>query len=390
MRNLIETQEIVDKKEKEEILKWSIASLFFQPYIKEKGKKIVIDDKSANVIEKIKEALYEDIKIEIIIARKRVCIIKGSSVLISSLDKEEKFKIEQPFCLFVNEGNLFEVAGEELKNGILKIDDLKGKIISRIFSAGDIIFSHAQFSSIFGINLIGVERIDNNRHDSKEAVIREGMIGAPRCIVSGLPWERADKIHPVSVIKLTPMIDIFGLYKKDAFIGRWMGLAYGSLLEEEFDLSQLRLWSQLTNRGKAKVAFILYNCFKGEMPIQWWKNLQGKELGEKDVDNPPYLLKKPKEMIIAFAIEGKQLALLSGLDEKNLEDLLMWADREEGKGRNRFLEDSEILTEFLGLTVKQGVYFFFIREKSPQKLNQKLLYKIHSKVLQELKRYFFP
>lgn len=386
MENFIGFQEIIDKEEKEKILTWSIASIFFKSDIKEKGNKIVIDGRSANVIEKIKEALIEGVKIEIITVRKRACVISRGNILVSPLGEEQnELKVERPFYLFVNEGNLFEVTVEELKNGTLRIEDLEGKIIPRIFSEGDLIYSHAPFSSIFGIKLMGVERVDKKPHGFKE-IGKEEMGVMPRCIVSGLPWESGDNIHPVSLIKLTPTVDIFDLYKKDAFLGSWIGLLYGHLLEEEFNLSQLRLWTQLTNRAEAKVAFILYNCFKGEMPVQWWKNLQGKELGEKDVDKIPHLLKKPRETTTAFAIEGKQLALLSGVTEKGMEDLLIWSDK---KQRNRFLENSKILSEFLGLTIKEGVYFFSIREPS-QKLNPQLLYKIHSNLLQELRRYAFP
>lgn len=362
MENFIEFKEIVDKKEREEILNRIVISLM--PF--------------RRLVAGITKELIKDTKIDIIIVRKRTCIIKGSSILAIPFDEEEK-EIQAVSALFyLDQGNLFEIAGGDLKDGILKIEDLKGKTIPRIFSEGDFIYPFSPINSFFGGGLM---------LGGKYKKYHEDTVEISRCIVSGLPWERAENIHPVSLIRLTPMVNIVDLYKKDFFLGVLMANAYGSLLEEDFSLSQLRLWSQLTNRGKAKVAFILYNCFKGEMPVQWWKNLQGKELGEKDVDKKIHLLKKPREMIMAFAIEGKQLALLSGVTEKELEDLLIWSDKNR---RNRFLEDSVILNDFLVLTVKEGVYFFSIRSKSSQKLNQGLLYKIHSKFLQELKRYFLP
>lgn len=235
----------------------------------------------------------------------------------------------------IKEGNMFELTGYELDENTWSAISPKSKIIHDIFAEGDVI---TDFHMYF------------NHYLLYEGVpIDYSFLSNSAGIIAGLPWER--KITPIQVIRIEHSVFThFVQPKSQEILAQYRLQALRFLLFKNF-WDKVRLTGQLTNSAKAKISAIIYQCFYGEFPINWWQQLDNKEFGAKPRQNS-YVLKKPRCFIKAFILQERAIAMLTGLSQKQIENTLL-----ETLQRDKYLSEYLSIKSIIGT----GSYEFAIK-----------------------------
>lgn len=322
MNQYIRIREL-SKKEKTEILEWG------------KEKDLWFFEDSPSGIERILKS-YD---IKILESNKRVPLIYGN----------ESRKMLSWYS--IRKGNLFEFIKKDLIRGVLKGAYLRGGTVTEIFSEGDVFqIIPGQFSPT-----------QNLEH-----------------IITGLPWDKGDKTFPVEVVKLV-LLDATDITLPFTTI-----TSNDIFLRKQIHFYKLRICSLLKD-ARAKLAYVLYLCFLGQVPLQWWKKLK-KEKEEGQKENKLTDLRKPLEPIIEFIISEDQLAILTGLTQKHFINVLPM-DKRESDSVYSFIEYLKIK--------KSGKMYEFSLQSTPDKFcpasfknRSGMITSFYTELLDELKTSF--
>lgn len=164
-------------------------------------------------------------------------------------------------------------------------------------------------------------------------------------IYAGLPFGKS--IWPLEIIKIEQE-EIERIFSGKKVEFSTFRLLHDSLYQYTYHqllFYKWRLAAQLNTTAEVKIFSVLYLCFLGQIPLKWWI-AKGKEI---NCGEDP---EKPRKYVDSFRIGRKELALLSGLNPRSVDEILngkIVLDKRKKKNINikSIFETDSVLTKFI-------------------------------------------
>ena len=214
----------------------------------------------------------------------------------------------------------------------------KRAAVLEIFGEGDVI--------IFGIDIFAFFNWGNSCMLNHHTVGKEN-------ILAGLPFQKS--IWPLELIKIEQNeIEKIFLMKQKKFSARNLQNSHlYQYIYQKLLVYKWRLSAQLSTSAEVKILSVLYLCFLGEIPLEWWVA----ESKEWDCKGTP---RKPREFVDSFKIGRKELALFSGVNPRTIDEIL------SGKTVSKKLKNKTITINIKSIFEKDRSLARFIEcENSP-------------------------